>query len=393
MVAAMRTPASPHWAALLFSSLVLACSDGSEGASGANWPSFGGDLHHTRSNSSEGRLGVDNVADLSLAWEHRGTEVTATPAVVDGIVYFGDWGGSFYAKQASDGEDVWTLRVDGVGGFSASPAVNEDSIFIGDRRGGFHAIDRARGEVLWSVVLDDHPNAGILSSALLVDDMLIVGVSSGELSTEKEEYTFRGSVVALAQDDGTELWRVYTTQDDETSGAGVSVWSSPAIDTERGLTFIGTGQTYEEPASPMSDALLAIEYETGTLRWVRQFTENDVYRILMPVPQGPDADIGAAPNLFTIDGRDVVGVGDEAGVYAVFERASGDEVWATALGPGSHLGGVMAPAAYHDGRIYVTTNLWPSGFDTETVFIPAFDDPENTSELIALDASRRAAAT
>jgi polyvinyl alcohol dehydrogenase (cytochrome) len=222
---------------------------------------------------------------------------------------------------------------------------------------------------------------------MMVDDMIIVGVSSGELGSIKDDYTFRGSIVALAQTNGAERWRIYVTEDDETSGAGVSVWSSPSIDIERKLAFIGTGQTYEEPASPMSDSLLAIEYETGEVAWWRQFTENDVYTLFMMRPQGPDADIGAAPNLFTIAGRDVVGVGDKGGVYAVFDRETGDEVWATMLGPGSHLGGVMAPAAYADERLYITSNSWPMGFDTSVAFLPDFELPENTSDLIALDAN------
>ncbi len=384
------------FAAIFFVSCSESGDDGRVGTSESDWPTFGRDLHHTRSNPVETEIGVDTVADLEMAWEHTGTEVTSTPAVVGGVVYFADWAGFIYAKNVLDGSEVWTTQLED-SGVTSSLAVGEERIFLGDRRGWFHAIDRATGDILWSVELDDHPNAGITGSPQMVDVMLddgatdpilIVGVSSGELSTEKEEYTFRGSIVGIAQENGAERWRVYVTQDDETSGAGVSVWSSPSIDIERELAFIGTGQTYEEPASPMSDSLIAVDYRTGEIAWWRQFTENDVYRIFMPLPQGPDADIGAAPNLFTLDdGREVVGVGDKGGIYGVFDRATGEEMWVERLGPGSHLGGVMAPAAYHDGRIYITSNLWPSGFDTEAVFVPMFSDPENTSELIALEAN------
>ena len=212
-------------------------------------------------------------------------------------------------------------------------------------------------------------------------------MSSGELSEEKEDYTFRGSTVALDWDTGEELWRVYMTEDDETSGAGVSVWSTAAVDTERKRMFIGTGNTYEAPASPRSDSVVAIDYMTGDVAWVKQFTEGDVYTILQPPPQGPDADIGAAPNLFQIDGRDVVGVGDKGGVYAALDRDTGEEVWVRKVGPGSHLGGIMAAAAYNNGRIFLTTNLWPEGFDTMNLFVPNFNDPQNTSEAVALDAN------
>jgi polyvinyl alcohol dehydrogenase (cytochrome) len=223
--------------------------------------------------------------------------------------------------------------------------------------------------------------------------MVIIGVSSGELGNTDPDYDywFRGSIVALDRTTGDERWRVYVAEleDPDTgvvSGAGVSVWSTAAIDVDRQMMFIGTGQAYEEPAGPRSDSVVAIDYTNGEVTWVRQFTPNDVYTLFMPPPQGPDADIGAAPNLFRADGRDVVGVGDKAGVYAVLDRDTGEEVWATHLGTGSHLGGVMTAAAYAEGRIFLAQNAFPRGFDTEDVFIPDFNDPENTSDVIALDA-------
>lgn len=368
--------------------LASACSttNGVDPGANANWSSFGHDLHNTRSNTVEDIIAPANVGDLEMAWEFIGVETTGTPAVVDGTVYFADWDGYVYAKDAADGSEIWTTRA-ADDSITASVLVTDDRVFVGDASGYFHALDRRSGESVWSKPLDDHLERDILSSAVAVDDMLIVGVASSELVLSLEDYSFRGSVVALAQDDGVERWRFYTTADDQISGAGVSVWSSAAVDIERELLFIGTGQAYEEPAGALSDSLISLNYKTGVLQWSRQFTEGDVYTALAPPPQGADADIGAAPNLFTINGRDVVGVGDKAGVYAVFDRGTGEEIWVSEIGPGSHLGGVMTAAAYHDGRIYVTNNTWPSFFDPEDFFVPIFEDPANTSELIALDAT------
>jgi polyvinyl alcohol dehydrogenase (cytochrome) len=361
-------------------------SPGADHGADSEWRSFGHDLHNTRSNTVETDIGRGTVADLTLLWQHSGVETTSTPAVVDGVVYFADWDGRVLARSVADGAEVWTRDVSETS-ISPSLAVTDTRVFVGDQAGNFYALDRTTGAVVWSKSIDDHPDADILSSAVPVDDIVIVGVASSELTQVKEDYTFRGSVVALAQDDGAERWRVYVTEDDETSGAGVSVWSSAAVDTERKLAFIGTGQTYEPPASPRADAVVAINYETGTLEWFRQFTEDDIYTALMPLPQGPDADIGAAPNLFRIGGRDVVGVGDKGGVYAALDRETGEEIWVTQLGPGTHLGGVMTAAAYHAGRIFVTQNNWPAGFDPDNLFFPIFEDPANTSDLIALDAN------
>ena len=358
----------------------------------ANWHVFGHDYHNTRANTAETTIGVDNVAELGLLWEQVSVQSTSTPAVVDDVVYFADWSGQLYARSADDGSEVWTAQL--AGGTTASPAVTDDSVYLGGGDAILFRVDRETGDEVWAVQLDEHPQANLTGSPVPVDDIVIIGVSSGEVGNTDPtyDYTFRGSIVAVNVEDGSEVWRVFVAEieDPDTgqvSGAGVSVWSTPAIDVERNMMFIGTGQAYEEPAGPRSDSVVAIDYVTGELSWVRQFTPDDVYTLFQPVPQGPDADIGAAPNLFTIDGQDVVGVGDKAGVYAVLDRDTGEEVWATHLGPGSHLGGVMTAAAYAEGLIFLAQNAFPRGFDTETVVIPDFNDPENTSDVIALDAA------
>ncbi len=46
-------------------------------------------------------------------------------------------------------------------------------------------------------------------------------------------------------------------------------------------------------------------------------------------PTGKDADVGASPNLWTSNGRDLVGAGDKAGVYHALDRDTGQVVWET----------------------------------------------------------------
>src|SRR5262249_593625 len=96
---------------------------------------------------------------------------------------------------------------------------------------------------------------------------------------------------------------------------------------------------------------------------------------------GPDADVGASPNLFTIGHRDVVGVGQKNGVYHVLDRRTGDTVWETQLTPGSPLGGIMVTAAVHGGVVYVNSTRW-------RVFgvFSGMNSPLDTSSTFALDA-------
>jgi polyvinyl alcohol dehydrogenase (cytochrome) len=92
---------------------------------------------------------------------------------------------------------------------------------------------------------------------------------------------------------------------------------------------------------------------------------------------GPDADVGAHPNLFTVDGRDLVGVGDKAGVYTALDRDSGEEVWRNEMTTGSRLGGVIGGGAYEDGVVFTASNVGD----------PVSQVPTNLVKVFAIDAA------
>src|SRR4029453_13561902 len=76
-----------------------------------------------------------------------------------------------------------------------------------------------------------------------------------------------------------------------------------------------------------------------------------------------------------------VGVGDKAGVYAAFDRTTGETVWARQLADGSALGGVMVTAAYGKGVVYVTCNVMAGEYPANPT------DPRHRSVTYALDAA------
>jgi polyvinyl alcohol dehydrogenase (cytochrome) len=222
------------------------------------------------------------------------------------------------------------------------------------------ALDRATGEMAWGPIkLDMTQGAQIWSSPQVVDDKILLGIGSFQVFEAMSD-TARGSIVGLALDSGDLLWQTFTTKGDETEGSGVSVWSSTALDTKLHLLYIGTGQTYHSPASPLADSLVALDYGTGELKWSTQFTKDDIFTSTMSAG-GDDFDVGAAPNLFTAGGKDLVGVGDKGGHYYVLDRATGDMIWERKLTVGSNNGGVMASAAVAKGVIYVASNQGDSG--------------------------------
>jgi polyvinyl alcohol dehydrogenase (cytochrome) len=331
----------------------------------ANWPSYGRDLANTRTNSAETAISPTTAPLLREKWRFAlGTlAVTSTPAIYDGNVYFNSWNGSSYALNARTGAFVWQSLLqlpqgDGLAAqISSSPTVTADAVYVTADAAEVFKLDRRTGRVLWKSKVDNSRATRLWSSPVLVDNLLIFGVGSYQVFTAEGlcgisgEFSFRGSVVGVDTATGQVRWRVYVAPP---GNFGVSVWSSAAVDTTRKLAFIGTGQGYTEPASPLSDALIAIRYDTGQLAWSRQFTADDVWSL--GGVQKEDFDVGASPNLFRIGTRDVVGVGDKSGNYYTLDRDTGAVVWAKSLTPGSHLGGVLATTAYANDTIYVASN-------------------------------------
>lgn len=340
-------------------------------STGSEWPFYGHDFSQTRTNIAETTITRDNVSKLAKVWEiPELVGVTGTPAVVDGIAYFADWKGQVWAVRAASGDKVWSTMVGGM--FVAAPAVDDDSVFVAvDNH--LVRLDRTTGEVKWKVVTNDHPQAQISASPVVVDGMVIQGTASYENMLRKEDYQFRGSIGAFDAKTGEQKWNFFATPADATAGAGVGIWSTPAIDTTRGMLYVGTGQGLSEPTPPLADSLLAIDYRNGKLKWSRQFTYPDVFS--MGHPGGKDADVGASPNLWTSDGRDLVGAGDKGGTFHTLDRDTGEVVWETELTPGSAFGGQIGSAAFVDGVLVASSNVG----DPET------NAPTNVTHIFGLD--------
>jgi len=356
-----------------------ACSDDDRGGDGAageaeaadaaaptEWLTVGGDLANTRAVSGTD-IDVGAVATLAPAWQLGGVRgVTGTPAVADGTVYVGDWTSNVRALDAATGEERWAHDLDTsyVGG---AVAVDDDHVYVGTFDARVVALDRATGVPAWQTEVDPYPKAVVFGSPVVADGLVVTGVGSFEVFVPSDPPTFRGTVVALDAATGAEAWRFDVTDAAAGEGAGVSVWSSPAIDAERGVLYIGTGQAYSLPAPARSDSLVAIDLATGEEVWHTQFTAGDAWSVALP--SGKDADVGAVPNLFTVGGTDAVGVGDKAGTYRALDRETGDVLWEAPLTAGGLQGGVMASAAVAERTVFVASN-----------------DNSQNADLVALDA-------
>ena len=345
-------------------------TNGATGGPSRGWAMFGHDLDNSRNNAEETKLGAQNVAKLRELWRWNGASTTSTPAVVDGVLYLPTWDGKVQALRADDGGVVWTATLPDL--IDSSPSVNDNAVFVSDDAGSVHALARGDGKVLWSKRVEPHPEAHLWSSPLFIADanLVVVGVASGEeVMGVPTPRTFRGSVVALDATSGAVKWQFYTTADDAMSGPGVAVWGTAAVDTKRKALYIGTGNNYEEPTGPLADSLLAIDYQNGKLLWSNQFTAQDVFVVGFGAT-GPDYDIGSSANLFSANGKELIGIGVKNGIYYALDRDKGAVQWMTMITTGGPLGGVISPSAYANDTLFVASNRLMEG-TTRTVALDA----------------------
>src|SRR5258706_1975961 len=331
-------------------------------SSKGQWEIAGQNLRNTRSQPDEHRIGIENVASLKTKGVFTtGGDVSATPTVAGNAVYFPDWAGNLYAVRKQDGSLIWAHKISDYNNFAGSvarvsPAVHDEDLIIGDieSSGRTHtganimAVNRRTGVLHWITHVDSHPAAIITGSPVLLDDVVYVGVSSNEeglaVDSQYPCCSFRGSMVALNANTGQLLWKTFTVPDNGGHPDGYSgnaIWQPPAIDPDRGLLFVGTGNNYEVPQSvkdclatspPSSqpacfapddffDSALALDLKTGHIKWAKRVQGVDVWTVACirnpnpvscPEPSSPDYDLsGSGPNLFP----NMVGFGQKNGIY------------------------------------------------------------------------------
>lgn len=318
------------------------------------WPMLAQNPSSTYDNTSETTLSAANVASLREEWRLEVSGIVyGAPAVVDGNVY-AQATGAVYALNGRTGAALWVNTA--VGGTSA-PTYSNGTLFVNDKHAVLHALDAATGNEKWRATIDTHPFAAGYSSPVVTGRFVIVGSSSNEEYNVREGATFRGSVVAFDRDTGQELWRYYTV---DPPFNGATVWSTVSVDETAQLVFAGTGNTYTgQQAAPNSDSILALDLNTGSVRWARQLSAGDVFTI--PNPKSPDSDFGTNPILFeaTIAGtrRRLLAAGQKSGVFHVLDRDNGTIVWQRQVSGGSALiGGVFNNGAYDGQRLILAGN-------------------------------------
>lgn len=332
-------------------------------------------------------LDRENVGTLKLKWAFGfpdSIQIRSQASLAGGAIYVGSQNGTVYALDRETGCVRWTHQASAevrttilIDPWKAGSDETAPRAYFGDLAGNAYAVDAASGELIWKKKVGRHPAAVLTAAPSLHDGTLYVPVSSQEEASAAvpgyECCTFRGSIAALDAATGEEKWRTYlvdepvhhdTAEDGSPriGPSGVAAWNSPAIDAARGQLYVATGDNYSAPATELSDAILALDLETGAIRWSYQATEGDAWNVACyvqanmncPEEEGPDFDFGAGTILTqTEDGRSLVLAGQKSGIVYAVDADTGELVWQTRVGRGGAGGGTVFGIASANGRLFV----------------------------------------
>ena len=355
-----------------------------------SWNGWGNGSANTRFQPrAQGKLTAADLPRLQLKWAFGFSRVMTArpqPTVVGGRLFAPSENGHLYALNPHTGCRYWTYKAQAgiptavvVGHYQDASGSQGLAVYFGDRKANAYAVDAQTGREIWVRKIDTHPSAAITGSLAFDGTRVFVPVQglNEEAARSFAEYpccTFRGSVSALDASTGNVIWKTYTMRESAPrpanqegapayGPAGGSIWSVPTIDSKRRLVYVATGNGYADPAQATTDAVLALDINTGELKWSRQLTPNDEWQLgcqqnpgansACPPGLVPDFDVVAPPALAHIGDRDLLVLPQKSGIaWALDPAQEGAAVWQYRFGQGGGLNGQWGVAVDHE-QVYV----------------------------------------
>ncbi len=295
-----------------------------------------------------------NVAQLRLAWAWTlppGSN-ESIPLVHDGVLFAYGFGDELEALDARTGDLLWHYRHPLEPGAAPNHkrgiALYGTNVYMGTSDAHVIAVDARTGQLVWDTqVADFHRRESISAGPLIARGVLMIGTTGTGVGA-----ALGGpQIVGLDADTGEVAWRVHTiAQPGEPGGdswngvpvdkrSGASVWNTGSYDPSLGLAYFGTGNTYDtgpllgptpkpgvSNAALYTDSTLAIDPDSGELKWAFQHMPNDQWdldwafeRQLVRLPV-----FGATRTLAVTSGK--------LGIYEALDAETGEFVFAFDVG-------------------------------------------------------------
>ena len=331
-----------------------------------NWLTHGRTYSEQR-HSPLAQINAETVGRLGPAWTYElktARGASATPIVVDGVMFVTSSWSLVYALDAATGRELWVYdpKVDRTNGSKAccdvvnrGVAVHDNRVFVGTIDGRLIALDAKTGAVIWEKVTVDQALPYTITGAPRAAHGLVYIGNGGA------EYGVRGYVSAYDAGTGELRWRFYTVPGDPSKGpdgaasdpvmakaaetwkgewwklgGGGTVWDAIVYDSEFDQLLVGVGngspwnQAVRSPGGGDNlflSSILALDARSGAYRWHYQTTPGDTwdYTATQPIVL---ADL-------TIDGqpRKAAMQAPKNGFFYVLDRQNGRLISATPLLP------------------------------------------------------------
>lgn len=311
-----------------------------------NWPSYNGQLSGNRY-SSLVQVTPENVGRLAPKWMFNipgqgGQSLEMTPVVVDGVMYVTRVN-SVFALDAKSGRMIWQyvrpaskgLVGDAAGGINRGVAVLGDRVFVVTDNAHLLALHRVNGALLWDTEMaDSKKHYGATSAPLVVDELVIAGLSGGDEG-------IRGQLNAFNVNTGAHVWRFWSIPDVKDRPA--NDWIGRALEHGCGAAWL-TG-TYDPTTDSLiwpignpcpdfngderkgdnlfTNSVVALDPKTGKLKWHYQFTPHDLRDWdATETPMLVDMNFKGAPRKLLLQGN-------RNGFFYVLDRTNGKFLAAT----------------------------------------------------------------
>ena len=262
-----------------------------------DWLSYNGD-YTGRRYTSLSQVTPENVGHLQTQWVFHSRNagiLEVTPVVAAGIMYV-TGSNDAYAIEARTGQVLWHharqitegLVDDASGHINRGLAVLGTRLYMETDNAHLLCLDARSGNLLWDVAYaTGNKNYGATSAPLIVKDKVLVGTSGGDDGV-------RGFVAAFDANTGKEAWRFWTIPSPGEPGSsswpgdlylhgGATTWMPGTYDPELNTLYWGTSNPspdFEGSVRPgddlYSDCVLALDPDTGKLKWHFQFTPHDL---------------------------------------------------------------------------------------------------------------------
>jgi alcohol dehydrogenase (cytochrome c) len=380
-----------------------------------NWLTYSGTINGQRY-SPLTQVTPGNVKNLELQWvwqAHSTEKFETTALVVDGVLYTIQAPNDVYALDAVTGRIFWSLTYTPApearvccGRVNRGLAILGDTLYMGTLDAHLLAIDAKNGKILWNTTVGTNTGTGtdryaFTHAPLIVKDKVILGTAGGD-------GPIRGYIAAFDAKTGKEAWRFYTIpgvgepghetwSGDSWKTGGAAIWNVGAYDPDTNLTFWGIGNPSPDTNGDVrlgdnlySDSVVALDADTGKLKWYYQFTPHDTMDYdATQVPVLADITFKGAP-------RKVMLWANRNGVFYVLDRVTGQFLlgkpfantnWLTGF---DEKGRPMRTPGQQDSPVPLlvqpnglgATNWYPPSFSPHTglFYIPGW---ENSGTMVA----------